>query len=48
MRATNEADFSVHKLKKYLMDKVPEAFVEGGGHKNAGALTFLRVRKMML
>ena len=41
IRATNEADFSVHDLKKYLTARLPYAFVEGGGHKNAGSLSFL-------
>jgi archaea-specific RecJ-like exonuclease len=45
MRATDEADFSVHELKKYIEDKLPSAFVEGGGHKNAGALSFLPYKK---
>lgn len=45
MRATNEADFSVHDLKSYIEEKCPEAFVEGGGHKNAGALSFLPYKK---
>ncbi len=41
LRATNGANFSVHELIKYLDEKIPEAFVEGGGHKNAGSITFL-------
>lgn len=41
IRATNEAAFSVHDLKLYLLEKLPDAFVEGGGHKNAGALNYL-------
>ncbi|MBT4376895.1 hypothetical protein HOD29_05980 [archaeon] len=45
MRATDEADFSVHELKKYIEGKCPGAFVEGGGHKNAGALNFLPYKK---
>jgi len=45
MRATNEANFSVHELKNYIEEKCPEAFVEGGGHKNAGALSFLPYKK---
>jgi archaea-specific RecJ-like exonuclease len=44
-RATNEANFSVHDLKHYIEEKCPEAFVEGGGHKNAGALSFLPYKK---
>ncbi|MDA3836361.1 MAG: hypothetical protein PF542_01950 [Nanoarchaeota archaeon] len=45
MRATNAANFSVHELKNYIEEKCPGAFVEGGGHKNAGALSFLPVKK---
>ena len=41
MRATDEANFSVHELIKFLNKKLPNAFVEGGGHKNAGSITFL-------
>ena len=32
-------------LKKYIEEKLPSAFVEGGGHKNAGALSFLPYKK---
>ncbi len=45
MRATNDANFSVHELKKYIEKECPGAFVEGGGHKNAGALNFLPYKK---
>ena len=45
MKATDEANFSVHDLKHYIEEKCPEAFVEGGGHKNAGALSFLPYKK---
>jgi len=41
MRATDEANFSVHDLIHFLDKKLPEAFVEGGGHKNAGSINFL-------
>ena len=41
IRATNESNFSVHELIHFLDEKVPEAFVEGGGHKNAGSINFL-------
>jgi len=41
MRATDEANFSVHELIHFLDKKIPEAFVEGGGHKNAGSINFL-------
>jgi RecJ-like exonuclease len=45
MRATDGANFSVHELIKFLKEKIPNSFVEGGGHKNAGAITFLPYRK---
>jgi archaea-specific RecJ-like exonuclease len=41
MRATDEANFSVHDFIHFLDKKIPEAFVEGGGHKNAGSINFL-------
>ncbi len=41
IRATNESNFSVHDLISFLDKKIPEAFVEGGGHKNAGSINFL-------
>lgn len=41
IRATDEANFSVHELIKFIDKKLPDAFVEGGGHKNAGSITFL-------
>jgi len=45
LRATDEANFSVHELLKYLNKKLPNAFVNGGGHKNAGSLNFIPARK---
>jgi len=45
MRATDPAGFSVHDLIKYLNKKIPDAFVTGGGHKNAGAINFVPARK---
>jgi archaea-specific RecJ-like exonuclease len=45
MRATDKANFSIHELKKYIEKKCPRAFIEGGGHKNAGALSFLPYKK---
>jgi len=45
MRATNEADFSVHGLIEFLKKKTPDAFISGGGHKNAGAISFLPYKK---
>ncbi|VVB79413.1 Uncharacterised protein [uncultured archaeon] len=45
IRATDEADFSVQELIKYLNKELPEAFVEGGGHKNAGSIRFMPSKK---
>lgn len=45
LRATDEANFSVHGLINYIDEKIPESFVEGGGHKNAGSITFLPNKK---
>ncbi|MCK9595856.1 hypothetical protein M0R19_01585 [Candidatus Pacearchaeota archaeon] len=41
IRATDEANFSVHELITFINKKLPDAFVAGGGHKNAGSITFL-------
>jgi archaea-specific RecJ-like exonuclease len=41
IRATDEADFSVHDLIEFLRERIPSAFVEGGGHKNAGSINFI-------
>jgi len=41
IRATDSANFSVHELIEYLNEKSPDSFVEGGGHKNAGSVSFL-------
>ncbi len=40
-RATDEANFSMHEMIQLLQKKLPNAFVEGGGHKNAGAINFI-------
>jgi RecJ-like exonuclease len=40
-RATDEANFSMHELINFLKEKLPTAFVEGGGHKNAGAINYI-------
>jgi len=40
-RATDGANFSTHDLIGVLQEKLPNAFVEGGGHKNAGAINFI-------
>ncbi len=45
IRATNDANFSVHELLKFVEKKCPEAFVTGGGHKNAGSINFLPYKK---
>ncbi|PJE81877.1 hypothetical protein COU58_00110 [Candidatus Pacearchaeota archaeon CG10_big_fil_rev_8_21_14_0_10_32_42] len=45
LRATNEANFSFHELLNFINKKSPESFVAGGGHKNAGSLTFLPYKK---
>jgi len=41
LRATDGANFSVHELIKFIDKKLPETFVSGGGHKNAGSISFL-------
>jgi len=41
IRATDESNFSVHELIKFIESELPDSFVEGGGHKNAGSITFL-------
>lgn len=45
IRATDEANFSVHELITFLNKKLPNAFVEGGGHKNAGSINFIPSKK---
>lgn len=40
-RATDGAGFSTHELIRVLREKLPNAFVEGGGHKNAGSINFI-------
>ena len=45
LRATDEANFSVHELINFLNKKVPGAFTNGGGHKNAGSINFLPYKK---
>lgn len=41
IRATDQAQFSVHDLIHKLHTELPNAFVEGGGHKNAGSIKFV-------
>jgi len=45
LRATDEANFSVHELINFLNKKVPGSFTNGGGHKNAGSINFLPYKK---
>ena len=45
IRATDGANFSVHDLITFLNKKIPSAFVDGGGHKNAGSISFLPNKK---
>jgi len=45
LRATDESNFSVHDLITFLNKKLPNAFVDGGGHKNAGSITFIPNKK---
>ena len=40
-RATDGGNFSTHEMIGLLQEKLPNAFVEGGGHKNAGAINFI-------
>ncbi|MEA3414499.1 MAG: hypothetical protein U9Q99_03185 [Nanoarchaeota archaeon] len=45
LRATDKANFSVHELLNLLNEKLPNAFVNGGGHKNAGSINFIPSKK---
>lgn len=45
LRASDEANFSVNEFIKYIDKKCPEAFIEGGGHKNAGAMKFVPAKQ---
>lgn len=40
-RATDEANFSIQELIKFLKKNLPNAFIGGGGHKNAGTISYL-------
>ncbi|HOK35510.1 MAG TPA: DHH family phosphoesterase [Candidatus Pacearchaeota archaeon] len=44
-RATDKSNFSIHELINFLNEKIPDAFIEGGGHKNAGSIKFLPNKK---
>lgn len=41
MRGSDSINFSVPELIVYLNKKLPGAFVEGGGHRNAGSIKFI-------
>ena len=45
LRATDEANFSVHEFIEFLNKNLPDAFANGGGHKNAGSINFLPYKK---
>jgi RecJ-like exonuclease len=45
MRATEESNFSVPDLIEFLNKKIPQAFVEGGGHKRAGSIKFIPAKR---
>ena len=41
IRTTDEANFSVHEFINFINQRNKHAFAEGGGHKNAGSVTFI-------
>ncbi len=41
IRGSDEIEFSVPELITFLNTKLPQAFVEGGGHRNAGSVKFI-------
>ncbi|MFB6246624.1 MAG: DHH family phosphoesterase [Candidatus Pacearchaeota archaeon] len=41
IRVSDDVNFSIHELLEFLKEQVPEAFIKGGGHKNAGSLNFI-------
>ena len=45
IRASAESNFSTNELVDYLQESMPEAFVEGGGHKQAGSIRFIPIKK---
>lgn len=45
LRATDEANFSVHDFLESLKKNLPGAFANGGGHKNAGSISFLPYKR---
>lgn len=44
-RATDESNFSVKDFIIHLKDVLPDSFVGGGGHKNAGSINFVPGKK---
>ncbi len=45
LRASEKSDFSVNEFITYLDKACPEAFIEGGGHKQAGAIKFVPAKQ---
>lgn len=45
IRATDETLFSIHDFIAYLTKHAPQAFAEGGGHHQAGAIRFVPSQK---
>lgn len=41
IRGSDAIEFSVPELITYLNKKLPDAFAEGGGHRNAGSIKFM-------
>ena len=41
IRATPDSQFSIHDFLAYLAKNAPQAFAEGGGHHQAGAIRFV-------
>ncbi len=44
-RATDSAKFSIHDFIRFVKERDPETFIDGGGHKNAGSVSFLPYKK---
>lgn len=44
-RASHESNFSIHDFIAYVQGKIPEAFVEGGGHHHAGSIKFIPMKQ---
>ncbi len=45
LRASEESEFSVNEFIEHLNKACPEAFIEGGGHKQAGAIKFVPAKQ---